>query len=180
MDGERRDLTGREVVFLVGALERAGVRCWIDGGWGVDALLGRQTRTHDDLDLVVVSTDVDPLLLDVLAPLHFTIKEDLRPTRLVLRDHTDRQLDVHPIDVDPVTGDGRQRGAAADGGDARYPAADLGSGVIEGRRVPCISPVLQLAHHTGYEPTARDRADVAALCAAFPGLVAPPGYERRD
>jgi lincosamide nucleotidyltransferase A/C/D/E len=176
MAAERRDLSGREVVFLVGALERAGVRCWLDGGWGVDALLGRQTRTHDDLDLVVVSDDVDPSLLDVLAPLHFTIKEDLRPTRLVLRDHTDRQIDVHPIDVDPATGDGWQRGALPGGGDARYPAADLGTGMIEGRRVPCISPMLQLEHHRGYEPTDRDRADVGALLQAFPGSAAPPGY----
>jgi lincosamide nucleotidyltransferase A/C/D/E len=163
------------VLFLVSALERAGVRCWIDGGWGVDALLGRQSRPHDDLDLVVASDDVDPRLLDALAPLHFTIKEDARPTRLVLRDHADRQVDVHPIDLDPLTGDGVQRGALPDGSDAPYPAAERGRGQIEGRPVPCIGPRLQLEHHRGYEPTARDRADVAALCAAF-GLDPPPGY----
>ena len=118
MAPERRDLTGREVVFLVAALQRAGVRCWLDGGWGVDALLGRQTRPHDDLDLVVVAEDVDPTLLDALAPLHFTIKEDRRPTRLVLRDHADRQVDVRPV--------------------ARDAVGDTAVGEIEGRPVPCL------------------------------------------
>lgn len=29
------------------------MRVWLDGGWGVDALLGRQTRPHDDMDIVI-------------------------------------------------------------------------------------------------------------------------------
>jgi len=30
-------------------LQDAGVELWIDGGWGVDALLGEQTRAHQAL-----------------------------------------------------------------------------------------------------------------------------------
>jgi hypothetical protein len=26
---------------------------WLDGGWGVDALVGEQTREHEDLNLIV-------------------------------------------------------------------------------------------------------------------------------
>jgi lincosamide nucleotidyltransferase A/C/D/E len=39
----------------------------IDGGWGVDALLGRQTRTHADLDIAVNRQDVAQIrfLLDL-------------------------------------------------------------------------------------------------------------------
>jgi lincosamide nucleotidyltransferase A/C/D/E len=47
-----------EVVRLLDAFEAAKVKAWLDGGWGVDALLGRQRRTHDDLDLVVELKDV--------------------------------------------------------------------------------------------------------------------------
>jgi lincosamide nucleotidyltransferase A/C/D/E len=36
-------------------LDQEGVRAWLDGGWAVDALLGRQTRLHSDLDLAVVA-----------------------------------------------------------------------------------------------------------------------------
>ena len=38
---------------ILGQLEAAGLVVWLDGGWGVDALLGRQTRPHQDLDLVI-------------------------------------------------------------------------------------------------------------------------------
>jgi lincosamide nucleotidyltransferase A/C/D/E len=40
-----------EVVRLVELLESGGVGVWLDGGWGVDALLERQTREHDDSEL---------------------------------------------------------------------------------------------------------------------------------
>src|SRR5258708_7387144 len=34
---------------------------WIDGGWGVDALLGHQTRKHDDLDVAVHHSNLSTL-----------------------------------------------------------------------------------------------------------------------
>ena len=42
----------------------------IDGGWGVDALLGRQTRLHEDLDLVIRRQD-KPAFMDRLGALGF-------------------------------------------------------------------------------------------------------------
>ena len=41
--------------------DRAGLWYCIEGGWGVDALLGRQTRDHRDLDLAVRMEDVERL-----------------------------------------------------------------------------------------------------------------------
>jgi lincosamide nucleotidyltransferase A/C/D/E len=173
MTREGRDLTGREVVFLVGVLERAGVRLWLDGGWAVDAVVGRQTRVHDDLDLVMVADDIAAALV-ALEPLHFAIHEDNRPVSLVLLDHARRQIDIHPIELDGK-GTGWQRRAMPDGSDASYPAAQLGSGMIGGRPVPSKGPQLQVAHHTGYEPRDHDRADIAVLCETF-GLELPPAY----
>jgi hypothetical protein len=54
------------VLAVLAELEAAGVAAWIDGGWGIDALLGRQTRPHDDLDLVVAA-DAVPACRMVLA-----------------------------------------------------------------------------------------------------------------
>ena len=34
----------REVTDFYRAMEHSGITVWIDGGWGVDALLGKQTR----------------------------------------------------------------------------------------------------------------------------------------
>ena len=33
-------MTAEDVVALYGLLEELGIEIWIDGGWGVDALLG--------------------------------------------------------------------------------------------------------------------------------------------
>ena len=42
-----------DAVMVSGVFEAADVRAWVEGGWGVDALMGRQTRDHDDVDLAV-------------------------------------------------------------------------------------------------------------------------------
>jgi lincosamide nucleotidyltransferase A/C/D/E len=39
-------------------LEEAKVTVWVDGGWGVDALLGEQTRPHKDLDIAIEEKDL--------------------------------------------------------------------------------------------------------------------------
>jgi lincosamide nucleotidyltransferase A/C/D/E len=44
-------LTSIDVIDLYATLENLGVEIWIDGGWGVDALLGEQSRPHQDLDI---------------------------------------------------------------------------------------------------------------------------------
>ena len=46
-------MAATEVVAVVAALERSGCRVWLEGGWGVDALAGRQTRAHRDLDVAI-------------------------------------------------------------------------------------------------------------------------------
>ena len=54
-------LTSDDVVRLYQGLQAQGIRVWLDGGWCVDALLGRQTREHTDLDLAVERRDVSAL-----------------------------------------------------------------------------------------------------------------------
>jgi lincosamide nucleotidyltransferase A/C/D/E len=39
-------------------LGEASLQVWLDGGWGVDALLGEQTCTHADLGIIAGSNDV--------------------------------------------------------------------------------------------------------------------------
>ena len=55
------------LVYLCRFFEREGLAFWIDGGWGVDALLGEQTRPHSDLDLAVKLDDL-PAFQCVLQP----------------------------------------------------------------------------------------------------------------
>jgi Aminoglycoside-2''-adenylyltransferase len=46
-------MTLEDVVEVLTALDAGGIDYWVEGGWGIDALLGRQTREHRDLDLGV-------------------------------------------------------------------------------------------------------------------------------
>jgi len=48
-------------LIFIPALRILGVEIWIDGGWGVDALLGEQSRSHQDLDIAIEEKDVPKL-----------------------------------------------------------------------------------------------------------------------
>jgi lincosamide nucleotidyltransferase A/C/D/E len=53
--------TAEDVIELYSGLRAEGVRIWVDGGWGIDALLGRQTRLHKDFDALVALEDLPAL-----------------------------------------------------------------------------------------------------------------------
>jgi lincosamide nucleotidyltransferase A/C/D/E len=161
-----------DVLAVIDCLDEAAIPVWIDGGWGIDALLGVQHRPHDDVDIVVPLTEIGAVQR-ALAPLGYILHVDDLPTRCVLRDPTDRRIDCHPVTFD-ATGDGAQR--QYDGSDAYYPAAGFdGRGIIGGRAVRCLTPAVQIAHHLGYEPDEKDHHDIRLLCARF-GLAVPRGY----
>jgi lincosamide nucleotidyltransferase A/C/D/E len=162
-----------DVVEVLERLDRAGVVVWLDGGWGVDALVGRQSRPHRDLDLVIARDDC-PAARAALAELGFG--HDLTavpglPARLVLVDAAGRQVDLHPVVFDGH-GDAWQELGGDAWGD--YPAEGLGGvGVVGGRAVRCVSPEVQVRHHLGYPLGDGDRHDLALLAARF-GVAVPP------
>src|SRR3954471_16114593 len=101
-----------DVLEIVDLLESNGIEVWLDGGWGVDALLGEQTRDHDDLDIVVELHRVEDTIT-ALTPHGYVLCENVLPTRAVLRSADGRQVDVHPITFDDKR-TGWQAGAMAD------------------------------------------------------------------
>ncbi len=140
----------------------------VDGGWGIDALIGRVTRVHDDLDLVVPIGRVDAIV-DALRPLGFTDRIDEPPARIVLSTPYDQRVDLHV--VTPT-----ERGMVQDvGGGARFTYALHAEGTILGRTVRCLSPGMQVVTHSQYEPDEQDVADLVALAAAT-GESLPPPY----
>lgn len=164
-----------EVTEVLACLHRAGADVWIDGGWGVDALVHAQTRDHDDLDLAISRDDLEAarLALGALGYEHDPTSEPGLPARFVLRDERGRQVDLHPLQFDP-RGDGWQQLSETGKAWGHYPAADLeASGRIGGREVSCLSPGLQLRFHMGYEWSERDEHDVRLLAERF-GLPLPP------
>jgi lincosamide nucleotidyltransferase A/C/D/E len=169
-------LNTHDVLHVLDRLDAAGIDWWIDGGWGVDALLGGETRPHDDLDLVVPRQDLDRL--PALFPELTRAEDEWWPARFVLQDSSGRRIDFHPLTFD-AQGDGWQE--LRDGTRDRYPAADLrGQGQIGSRAVRCITPSLQLEHHhyAVGQPDDIDWDDVRVLCERF-GLPVPPAYAKR-
>ena len=164
-----------DVLDLYNALEKLGVEIWIDGGWGVDALLGKQTRLHKDLDIAIQQKDVSQLRELLEAHGYKEIKLEIaRPHNFVLADENGHEIDVHVIVLDD-RGNGIY-GPVENG--EMYPAEALaGSGVIAGQAVRCISPEWAIKFHSGYELKEKDYRDVAALCEKF-GIQLPVEYER--
>lgn len=145
---------------VLGTLRSSGTRVWLDGGWGVDALVGRQTRAHDDVDLALALHDVDRAT-EALAALGFDVYIDEMPTRLVLRSAAGAQIDLHPLTFDE-NGSGKQ--ALPGGGFGTYDAAGLsGIGYLGGQRVPCLTAALQMRFHKGYPLREKDRHDLRLL-----------------
>ncbi len=139
------------VIAVLDALRVAGVDCWVGGGWGVDALAGRATRRHSDLDLLVDEHAMQNAVA-ALRPLGFWEWYEHRSdrplfSRLVLHDHqtAGHAIDLHPIDVESDHG------------------IQFSSGSIDGRAVPCLSAQSQLLAHRDYRKRWRDRVDLATL-----------------
>jgi lincosamide nucleotidyltransferase A/C/D/E len=164
------------VVEIVAVLERAGVAVWLDGGWGVDALLGEETREHGDLDLILSRNDI-PALRRALGELGFAERAEGSATNFVVADARGREVDVHAIELDAR---GYGSFALPDGGRWPFPpSAFAGRGRVAGRAVRCLSAEAQvMCHAQGYEPKAKDLHDMQRLQDRF-GVVLPLALCRR-
>jgi lincosamide nucleotidyltransferase A/C/D/E len=149
-----------EVVLVLDALEAAaGGPVWLEGGWGVDALAGRQTRAHRDLD-VAVDARREAAVLAALERMGYAVETDERPTRVELVAPGRGWVDVHALHLAP-DGSGVQTGPS--GERWVYPAECFTTGRIAGRTVGCISAEQQIAWRSGYELRDVDRHDLAVL-----------------
>jgi lincosamide nucleotidyltransferase A/C/D/E len=164
-------MDGRRALDLLSCLDEVGVPAWLDGGWGVDALLGTQRRAHDDLDLLVRLDDV-PQLEKALGRMGYARVNGAPPLSFEMTDAEGHQVDVHPMSF---SRDGAAIYKMSGGDDWVYPPGSLSAtGTILGCAVRCQTPEMQmLAHTTGYALDAAHRDDVAALGERF-GLPLPP------
>lgn len=155
---------------LLEVLDDRAIVYWLDGGWGVDCLLGEQTREHSDLDLVLARADLDRTRT-LLASRGFEVIRDWLPSTIAFRDRQGREVDLHPVDP---TEDGGGDQVLLDGGTWHYSPPVTGS--IGGREVRCASAEDQLLMHQGYEPRPVDVEDVRRLAGRF-GLPVPAPFD---
>lgn len=124
-------MSSDEVIKVYQSLEDSGIVIWIDGGWCVDALLGKQLRPHKDLDIAINWKDV-PEFRKVLKENGYAEKERSSKWNFVLADNDGNEIDVHAFVTD-------HKGKIVDG--IMYPEESLtGMGAINNEHVKCISP----------------------------------------
>ena len=158
-DGTFAGMPLAEVLAVLEVLSTSGCRFWVGGGWGVDALYGRQTRAHRDLDIAVDLRDADSSV-STLGRRGYTVDTDWRPVRVELIHPAVGWVDLHPVEFDKF-GHGRQ--ADVGGGWFDYPPGSFTFGNLAGVIVPCLSPRQQLRFRRGYELREVDRHDLQLL-----------------
>jgi lincosamide nucleotidyltransferase A/C/D/E len=163
-------MDARSAADLVRFLEQNNLEVYVDGGWAVDALLGTQTRPHDDLDIAIPHKYV-PALRALLSARGFREwpLDGSWECNFVLADEEGHRLDVHSYTLDSsginIFGVG-------------YIGEDLSaSGSIDGYAVRCICARSLVKFHTGYALDENDYHDVRLLCDRF-GLAMPEEYRR--
>ena len=165
-----------DAIRIYQRLADEGIRVWLTGGWGIDALIGEQTRPHKDLDLILLLDDV-LRMRELLGRNGFTLKELWSENRcvvdghgvetataFVLQDAQGRELDVHAIRLDDE-GNGIP---AWESEGLVFERQDLeGEGSIAGHAVRCITPQMQARCHTGYDLPDKQLRDMERLCEEF-------------
>ncbi len=178
-------MNAQDVLELYTLLQEHGVQIWIDGGWGIDALLEQQTRPHKDLDAFVAFDDLSTMTM-VLSQRGFILKEIwgenrwLRheghvlligtgetggevATAFVLKDAHGCEIDVHVLHVD-------ERGCGTPAWDCSVTFsldALKGQGIIAGSPVQCLSAAMHMRTHTGYQLQDKDIQDLRLLRKRF-------------
>ncbi len=158
-------MTSTDVSAVLAVLQEAAIDVWVGGGWGIDALVGSQTRPHRDLDLMH-RCEQEPAIIAALAKIGYCESVDWRPVRFVVTDGNGNEIDLHPLAFAP-DGSAVQAASVESGEVFDYPAGCFVTGMIRGAVVPCLSAQQQVYFHQGFELTDRDRHDMAQLRQTF-------------
>lgn len=167
-------MTETDVVRVVDLLADAGVQIWVDGGWGVDALLHKQTRSHNDLDIVLRHNDVERFMGVMTAAGYdgYRLDPGGGPMNFIVFDHEHKEVDVHLVELSSTHVDAKGSHVYGPLGLAYEVGCLEGRGFIGGREVACCTAAYQIKSHSGYELDEIDLADVTALREQF-GLSSP-------
>jgi lincosamide nucleotidyltransferase A/C/D/E len=159
----------KDIIDILAKIKHIGIDVWIDGGWGVDALLGQQTRPHNDIDIFVQKKNS-------VAFIKMLISNDYRETKMeyTSNDHTvwcdpsNHIIDLHLFEF-------TENGTLYYDNEIYHSEILNGKGTIGGIIVRCLTAEAQLLYHQGYEHSEKDRHDVLLLCEKF-GFIIPEEY----
>src|SRR5215831_7955686 len=154
-----KEMTAPAVLRLYEELEGRGIPIWIDGGWCVDALLGRQTRAHPDLDIAVERKFAGQLEQLLVTSGYHRRHDDQASAWNYSMEQQKHVVDVHVFEFD-------EHGKHIYG--VQYPFGSLnGEGMILQSKVRCVGPEWMFKFKTAYTPREKDLRDVHALAAKY-------------
>lgn len=140
-------VTEHDLLKVLDFMNTTGIRYWLDGGWGVDVLAGKQTREHRDVD-INYDAQCTEQLLQLLKDKGYEMATDWGVVRMELHHPQHGYLDIHPF---VLNDDGTAKQSNLEGGWYEFEADFFGMAVFKGRSIPCISAKGQKIFHTGYE-----------------------------
>jgi lincosamide nucleotidyltransferase A/C/D/E len=151
----------KDAIEIILYAEENEIAIWLDGGWGVDALLGEKTRVHNDIDLFVEKSNRKKFL-EIIKEKGFAevIEAYTTTDHTVWKDATGRIIDLHIFEFD-------EQGYLVFEGEAYPPEVFSGIGKIGDKEVKCIDAKNQVIFHLGYEHDENDVHDVRLLCERF-------------
>lgn len=152
-------VTKEDLLSVLDILTNTKIRYWLDGGWGVDVLVGKQTREHRDIDINFDSLYTKDLL-EILKENGYEVVVDWSPVRIELYHSLLGYIDIHPFFLN---NDGTAKQADLEGGWYEFEADIFGNAYFSGRCIPCISAKGQKLFHTGYEMREVDLHDIKLL-----------------
>lgn len=156
----RKEITTKEdLMTIINLLENANIKYWIDGGWGVDILAGKQTRNHRDIDVDFDAQHTEELL-KILLKYGYEVDTDWKPVRIELYSEKYGYLDIHPFILNE---NGTSKQADLEGGFYEFEKDFFSNAIFEGKTIPCISLKGQKIFHSGYELRDKDKQDIAVL-----------------
>lgn len=150
--------------MIIDMMKELDIEYWVEGGWGIDVLIGKQTREHRDID-IDFDSEKEELLINKLESLGYQMTTDERPTRAELYHPEHGFIDIHPFVLDTP---GMMKQANPFGGWFELEDSWFTESVFEGRTIPCVSVEGQRLFHSGYELREVDQIDLKSLDEVFP------------
>ncbi len=165
-------MTAEKLIEIYSGLESLSVRPILDGGWGVDALLGTETRAHKDVDLIITKNDLQKVKDHLLLQGFTDCTEDGVWWHFFMESN-DATIDF--IVVQPEKSGGAYLGPREN--NMFFPEeAFNGTGRVLGKEVRCLPANYRIRSLTkdfgvvvknNYQISAQDCQDMIALCKKF-------------
>ena len=161
-----------ELVRVCSALSDARLPYWVTGGWGIDVLIGCQTRRHADLDFALDSFRENlPETADVLTRLGYRRKKPLTgtlwfPDAEIYEDDHGHHIEVHSLNwdvlsmadtlLDPLRTPAPESKGSSNRATPRLLEQCTAAGTLEGVSIPTLSVTAQRLFHLGYKRRPED------------------------